>query len=105
MDATNYRIEKGTTKNGTTKYFLVKDIKVGKKIAGERRYIKSGDPPTAEELQKFSKENAMEIEVEALNRAASLSCSRYIARYLTVITSSHSRLRYPCSSLFPFPMP
>jgi Fic family protein len=95
MDVTNYRVEKGTTKKGTIKYFLVKDVKVGKKIARERRYIKSGDPPTAEELQKFSKENAIDIEVKALNKAAKLSSSRYIARYLSKEeVSVVERIRY-----------
>lgn len=83
MDTTSYRLERGTTKQGKTKYFLAKDVKVGKKVARVRRYIKSGDTPTAGELRKFGKEHAASIEAEALNKAAELSSSRYIGRYIS----------------------
>lgn len=83
MDMPNYRVEKGVTRQGTAKYFLVKDVKVGKNVARVRKYIKSGDPPIAEELQKFSKEHAKDVEVEALDKAAKMSSSRYTARYLS----------------------
>jgi len=83
MDTMSYRLERGTTKQGKTKYFLVKYIKVGKKAARVRRYIKSGDTPTAGELQKFGKEHAASIEAEALNKAAELSSSRYIGQYIS----------------------
>lgn len=47
-----------------------KGRKIGKKVARVRRCIKSRGPPTAEELQKFSKERATDIEVEALDAQA-----------------------------------
>jgi len=78
----NYRLERQTCKDGAEKYYLVKDIKVGKKNAKVRKYIGSSAPSPGE-LKNLSERLALEIETCAVEKAARLSHARYSTRYLS----------------------
>lgn len=77
----NYRLERRATKECAEKYYLVKDIKVGKKNAKVRKYIGSFAPSPGE-LKSLSERLALEIETQAVEKASRLSHARYSSRYL-----------------------
>lgn len=78
----NYRLERVAGKDGAEKYYLVKDIKVGKKNAKVRKYIGSSAPSPGE-LKNLSERLALEIETQAVEKASHLSHARYSTRYLS----------------------
>ncbi len=82
MSRSNYRVERHAAKDGPAKYYLVKDLKVGGKNAKVRKFICSGATPSPEEIQKLSLKHALYIEIEATEKAARLSSSRYTPKYL-----------------------
>jgi Fic family protein len=77
----NYRLERRASKDGAENFYLVKDIKVGKKNAKVRKYI-GGFAPSPQELKRLSEKLALEIETQAVQKASRLSCARYSSRYL-----------------------
>jgi Fic family protein len=77
----NYRLERQICKYGAEKYYLVKDIKIGKKNAKVRKYIGSSALSPGE-LKSLSISLALEIETNAVEKASRLSCARYSSRYL-----------------------
>jgi Fic family protein len=77
-----YRLDVHVSKDGSEKYFLVKDIKVGRKNAKVRKYLGTA-PPTVEELQRMGEKLTVSIEAEAVEKSARLSCTRYNPRYLS----------------------
>jgi len=77
----NYRLERQAAKDGSEKYYLVKDIKVGNKNAKIRKYI--GDSALSpSELKGSSQRLALEIETQAVEKSSRLSHARYSTRYL-----------------------
>jgi hypothetical protein len=68
----NYRVECHAAKGGPKKFFLVKDLKVGGKNTKVRKLIGSGVLPPSEEIEKLSRKLALEIETEAIEKAALL---------------------------------
>lgn len=81
MLQSNYRLERQTGKDGADKYYLVKDIKIGKKNAKVRKYVGSSALLPGE-LKSLSISLALEIEANAVEKASRLSCARYSTRYL-----------------------
>jgi len=77
----SYRLERQICKDGAEKYYLVKDIKIGKKNAKVRKYIGSSALSPGE-LKSLSISLALEIETNAVEKASRLSCARYSTRYL-----------------------
>lgn len=91
----NYRVELSYTKKGTPRYFLVKEIKVGKKNIRARKYLSSGHPPSAQELKILTENSITELELKILEKAAKASCERYSINFLsTEQTEGLERLRY-----------
>jgi fido (protein-threonine AMPylation protein) len=78
----SYRVERHFAKEGDDKYFLVKDLRVGGKNAKVRKFIGSSSLPPQEEIEKLSQKLAIEIETEAIEKAARLSNARYKPKYL-----------------------
>jgi Fic family protein len=77
-----YRLERHSSKDGAEKYYLVKDIKVGKKNAKVRKYIGSSAPSLGE-LKNLSEGLTLEIETQAVEKASHLSHARYSTKYLS----------------------
>jgi len=82
VEQSNYRLERRASKDGAEKYYLVKDIKVGKKNAKVRKYIGSSAPSPGE-LKSLSERLALEIETQAVEKASRLSHARYSTKYLS----------------------
>jgi len=76
-----YRVEL-TRSSGKTKYYLVKDIRVGKKKAKVRKYV-GVRPLTASERLEYSRRYAYELEFKAVKKKAELSASQFHADYLS----------------------
>lgn len=72
-----YRVEVSYTKTGKPRYFLVKDIKVKGKKRKVAKYIKSGEAPSNEELERFKRDHAYELELKAARKKAELSAPHY----------------------------
>jgi Fic family protein len=81
VQRSSYRLERQICKDGADKYYLVKDIKIGKKNAKVRKYVGSS-ALLPEELKSLSASLALEIEINAVEKASHLSCARYTTRYL-----------------------
>lgn len=100
MPLGSYRIERYVVKEDHDKYFLVKDLKVGGKNAKVRKFIGSGVLPPPEEIEKLSQKLALDIEIEAIEKAARLSCIRYKPKYLDEKKAELiERLRYTHKAL------
>lgn len=81
MPRIRYRQDVHVSRDGSKKYFLVKDIKVGRKNAKVRKYLGSV-PLTMEELRRMGQKLTLSIEAEAVEKSATLSCARYSPKYL-----------------------
>lgn len=81
-----YRVEIGYSKFGKPKYYLVKDILVKGKKRKVVKYIKTGDPPSPDELIKFKREHAYELELKAAHKKAELSAVYYQSDLLSADT-------------------
>jgi len=79
----HYRVELSYTKKGTPRYFLVKEISVGKKNVRMRKYLGSGSPPSAQELEILKKKYSTQLELGAVEKAARASSECYVPRYLS----------------------
>jgi Fic family protein len=79
----NYRIELSYTKKGTPRYFLVKEIKVGKKNVRARKYLSSGSPPSQQELESLKGKSIIDMELNLVEKAAKVSSERYSINYLS----------------------
>ena len=82
LQSNYYRLEKQASKDGAEKYYLVKDIKIGKNNAKVRKHI-GGKAPSPGELKSLSESLALEIETRAVEKASRLSHARYSTRYLS----------------------
>ncbi|MBC2764293.1 MAG: hypothetical protein HF970_13340, partial [ANME-2 cluster archaeon] len=78
-----YRVEINYPKNRKPQYYLVKDVKVKGKKRKIRKYL-GIIPPTAEDIEKYRKEYAYEIELKAALKKAELSCTFYSSDYLSI---------------------
>ncbi len=76
-----YRMEFSRS-SGKTKYYLVKDIRVGDRKAKVRKYVGTR-PLTAGELVEYSRKHAFEIELRAIGKKAELGASLFQADYLS----------------------
>ena len=72
-----YRVEVTYSKYGKPKYFLVKDILVKGKKRKVLKYIKTGDAPSNDELDRFKREHAYQLELKAARKKAELSADHY----------------------------
>ncbi len=99
----NYRIELSYTNKGTPRYFLVREIKVGKKNVRARKYLLSGSPPSAQEIEASKRKFAAELEIRAINGAAKASAENYSSAFLTREQMERlERLRYLYKSFTSF---
>ena len=78
-----YRIEINYSKNGRPRYFLVKDIVVKGKKRKVLKYIKTGDAPSPDELDRFKREHAYQLELKAARKKAELSAEHYSTGFLS----------------------
>ncbi len=78
-----YRVEINYPMNRKPQYYLVKDVKVKGKKRKIRKYL-GIIPPTAEDIEKYRKEYAYEIELKAALKKAELSCTFYSSDYLSI---------------------
>jgi len=76
-----YRVEVNYPNRGRAQYFLVRDVKVGQKRRKVKIYL-GVEPPTADDVEKFRRELAGEIELKAAILRAELTSARLQARYL-----------------------
>ena len=81
--AKSYRIELSCTKKGTPKYYLVKEIKIGKRNVRARKYLTSGSPPSQKELESAQGNGIIDLELKLAEKAAKASSERYSANYLS----------------------
>jgi Fic family protein len=72
-----YRVEVSYPKYGKPKYYLVKDIVVKGQKRKATKYIRSGDPPSIEELEQFKRLHAYQLELTAAKKKAELSAKHY----------------------------
>jgi len=72
-----YRVEVNFSKYGKPRYFLVKDILVKGKKRKVLKYIKTGDAPSNDELDRFKREHAYQLELKAARKKAELSADHY----------------------------
>lgn len=72
-----YRVEVTYSKYGKPKYFLVKDILVKGKKRKVLKYIKTGEAPSNDELDRFKREHAYQLELKAARKKAELSSDHY----------------------------
>ena len=82
-----YRVEINYPKNRKPQYYLVKDVKVKGKKRKIRKYL-GIIPPTAEDIEKYRKEYAYEIELKAALKKSELSCTFYSSDYLSISLSA-----------------
>jgi Fic family protein len=78
----SYRVEVSLSSSGRPRYFLVKDVMVRGKKRKVSKYIRSGDPPSKEELDIFKREHAYELELKAARKKAELSRPYYSSNSL-----------------------
>ncbi len=83
MSRRPYRVEISYPKRGKPRYFLARDVKVHGKKSKVTKYLCSGSPPTLEDLERFRKEYAYEMEIRIAEKKAKLSSSFYISDYLS----------------------
>jgi len=81
--AKSYRIELSCTKKGAPKYYLVKEIKIGKRNVRARKYLTSGSPPSQKELESAQGNGIIDLELKLAEKAAKASSERYSANYLS----------------------
>ena len=77
-----YRVEVTYPKKGKPKYFLVRDVKVKGKKRKARKYL-GIVPPTAEEVEKYRREYAAEMEIKVAKKKAEMSASFYASEHLS----------------------
>lgn len=77
-----YRVELTYPKGRKPEYFLVKDVKIKGKKRKIRKYL-GVKQPTGEEVEKYRREYAYEIELKAARKKAELRCSFYTPTYLS----------------------
>lgn len=82
MSRRPYRVEVVYPKIGAQRYFLVRDVRVGDRRTKVSKYLKSGDPPTHEELERFRTLYAYELELRAAEKSGELSLDRFTIRFL-----------------------
>lgn len=78
-----YRVEINNPKNRKSQYYLVKDVKFKDKKKKIRIYLGT-IPPTPEDVDKYCKEYAYEIELKAASKKAELSSVFYSSDYLSI---------------------
>jgi hypothetical protein len=76
-----YRVEINYPKNRKPQYYLVKDVKVSGKKGKIKKYL-GLKPPSAEEIEKYRREYAYDIELKAARKKAEFSCELYTPSYL-----------------------
>jgi fido (protein-threonine AMPylation protein) len=77
-----YRVEISYPKRGKPRYFLARDVKVHGKKSKVTKYLCSGSPPTLEDVERFRREYAYEMEIRIAQKKAKMSCDFYESDYL-----------------------
>jgi Fic family protein len=71
-----------TYQNNNPKYYLVKDVRVGRKNGKVKKYLGT-TPPSSEELEAYKKKYAAEIELKAAKATGRLAALAYKTQYLS----------------------
>ncbi len=81
MAKNSYRMEVSRSSGGP-KYYLVKDVRVGRRKAKVRKYIGTR-PLTEKERMDYSRKYALELELRAVRKKAELAAPLFRADYLS----------------------
>lgn len=77
-----YRVELYSSKHGSPRYFLVRDVKVGDQRRKIRKYL-GITPPTSTDIASYQRRHGPEMELRAADKKAELSSSRYTSDLLS----------------------
>ena len=78
-----YRLEGNYRKDRSKpQWYIVRDVRVGTLRTKVKRYLCSGEPPTAQQFEKFRKAYAYELELKAAKIAGKLGVDTYKTSYL-----------------------
>jgi|CZCB01.1.fsa_nt_gi Fic family protein len=81
MKPLRYRIEKKSLPSGELGYYLVKDIRVGRKKAKVTSYL-GEEAPRPDTIDAIVREHYLKLELKAAYKKAELSSSQYLIDYL-----------------------
>jgi len=79
-----YRVEVDYPQKKSPRYFLVRDVRVGKKRTKVKRYLCSGmTPPSVEDIEHYRKIYSYDLEIKAAKSAGKLGVDIYKTTYLS----------------------
>ena len=79
-----YRVEIVYPKKGKPQYYLAKDVKVRDKKGKVKKYLSCGyTPPSKDDIERYRKNYAYEMEFRVAQKKAQLSSSFYSSEYLS----------------------
>ena len=78
-----YRLEGSYRENWKAQWYIVRDVRVGNRRTKVKRYLCSGDAPTAKEFENYRKMYAYNLELKAAKIAGKLGVDTYKTSYLS----------------------
>ena len=82
MSRRSYRVEINYPKKGKPRYFLVRDVRIGNRRTKVSKYLKSGDPPTEQEVEQYRTLYAYDLELRAAEKCGEFSLDEFTIRFL-----------------------
>jgi len=82
MSRRPYRVEISYLKKGKPRYFLVKDVRIGNRRTKVSKYLRSGDPPTQQEVEQYRTLYGYDLELRAAEKCGEFSLDEFTIRFL-----------------------
>ena len=78
-----YRVEVSIPTTGKAKYFLVKESQIEGQRIKVKKFLHSGNPPSAAELENYRRSYAFDLELRAAEQFSNLITTNFKTEYLT----------------------
>lgn len=91
-----YRVEVNYPASGRPKYYLVRDVKVGKSRSKVRKYL-GAEPPAPSDVERYRRQFGAHLELQAARRKAQYSAAEFRSEFLdaeAVFAAERVRMLY-----------